>query len=412
MYKCAVACFITVLLFTLPAVAAEDDPEFTFTSSNNNSYRVETMVTGLEIPWSIVFEPDGTMLIVERVGRLRIYRNEKLIEEPLATFVDLNAYGEGGLMGLVLHPNYAQNRLLYLSFSYPKESSYVVRVARFVRGENGLANETTIIDDIPAARFHSGCRLGFGPDGKLYITTGDGLKRHLAQQLGSLAGKTLRLNDDGSVPSDNPLVGIEGARPEIWSYGHRNAQGMDWHPETGLMVQTEHGPSSFDGRPGGDEVNIVDRGKNYGWPTISHTATHDGMQSPTLEYTPAIAPASGVFYTGKLMPEFYGNYFFGALRGSRLIRVELQGRNPLKQEHWFPEVFGRIRDVAVGPEGAIYFSTSNRDGRGVARKGDDKIMRIVPASTPLRKKLKPPRDPVHAPDAEVPRQNKALSIQR
>ncbi|MGH9882396.1 MAG: PQQ-dependent sugar dehydrogenase, partial [Pyrinomonadaceae bacterium] len=211
----------------------------------------------------------------------------------------------------------------------------------------------------------------------LYITTGDATERALAQRLDSLAGKTLRLNDDGTVPTDNPFVGQQNARAEIWSYGHRNAQGMDWQPGSDLMFQTEHGPSGFDGPGGGDEVNIVERGKNYGWPLIHHKETRPGLESPLLEYTPACAPASGMFYRGSGFPQFRGNFFFGCLRGQRIIRVVLDGRRVVSQENLLEGKYGRIREVAEGPDGAIYFSTSNRDGRGSPASDDDRIIRLV-----------------------------------
>jgi glucose/arabinose dehydrogenase len=172
-------------------------------------------------------------------------------------------------------------------------------------------------------------------------------------------------------------VGQQGVRPEIWSLGHRNAQGLDWQPGSNLMFQTEHGPSGFDGPGGGDEVNIVEKGKNYGWPIIHHTQAREGLESPLLEYTPACAPASGMFYRGSSFPKFKGNFFFGCLRGERLIRVELDGRKVLGQEDVVKD-YGRIRDVAEGPDGYLYFSTSNRDGRGKPAEDDDRIMRLVP----------------------------------
>jgi glucose/arabinose dehydrogenase len=201
----------------------------------------------------------------------------------------------------------------------------------------------------------------------------------LGQRFDTLAGKTLRLNDDGTVPQDNPFVGRPGARPEIWTYGHRNSQGLDFQPGTGLMFQTEHGPSGFDGPGGGDEVNIVERGKNYGWAAIHHREARDGMESPLLEYTPACAPASGAFYRGSALAQFKGNFFFGCLRGEGLQRVVLDGRVVKSDERLFRGEYGRIRDVAEGPDGALYFSTSNRDGRGRPAADDDRIMRIVPA---------------------------------
>jgi glucose/arabinose dehydrogenase len=280
-------------------------------------------------------------------------------------------------MSVALHPRFATNHFLFLSYAYGG-NGVRVRVVRYRETPEGLVDRKVIIEDIPAAQFHAGCRVRFGPDGKLYITTGDATRRELAQRLDSLAGKTLRLNDDGSVPTDNPFVGQANTRSEIWSYGHRNPQGMDWQPASGLMFQTEHGPSGFDGPGGGDEVNIVEKGKNYGWPTIHHRQTAAGLESPLLEYTPACAPASGMFYRGSAFPQFTGNFFFGCLRGERLIRVVLNGRQVSSQEDLLSGKYGRIRDVAEGPDGMIYFSTSNRDGRGSPTSDDDRIIRLIP----------------------------------
>lgn len=344
---------------------------------SQSSFRVETAVSGLEVPWSIVWTPDGRMLFTERPGRLRVFANGRLRPEPLFTVPDVEPSGESGLMSLALHPQFATNHLLYLSYAYSGDGKRV-RVVRYRESGNGLTDRKVIIEDIPAAQFHAGCRLRFGPEGKLYITTGDATERELGQRLDSLAGKTLRLDDDGVVPEDNPFVAQKNARPEIWSYGHRNSQGLDWQPETNLMFQTEHGPSGFDGPGGGDEVNIVERGKNYGWPVIHHRQTHEGMESPLLEYTPACAPASAMFYRGSAFPQFRGNLFFGCLRGQRIIRVALDGRRVVSQENLLDGRYGRIRDVAEGPDGAIYFSTSNRDGRGTPARDDDRIIRLVP----------------------------------
>ena len=279
-------------------------------------------------------------------------------------------------MSVALHPDFATNHFIYLSYAYGGDGVRV-RVVRFREAADGLTDRKVIIENIPAAQFHAGCRVRFGPDGKLYITTGDATKRDLAQKLDSLAGKTLRLNDDGTVPSDNPFVGQANARPEIWSYGHRNAQGIDWQPGSGLMFQTEHGPSGFDGPQGGDELNLVEKAKNYGWPLIHHKETREGLEAPLLEYTPSCAPASGMFYRGSVFPDFKGNYFFGCLRGEGMVRVVLDGRRPVSQEILISK-YGRIRDVAEGPDGFLYFSTSNRDGRGKPTSDDDRIIRLVP----------------------------------
>jgi len=347
-------------------------------SQSKTSFRVEKVIGGLEVPWSIVWAPDGRMIFTERPGRVRVFENGSLRSNPLFVVPDVDPTGESGLMSIVLHPQFSSNHFLYLSYAYGG-GGVRVRVVRYRETPDGLVDRKVIIEDIPAAQFHAGCRLRFGPDGKLYITTGDATQRDLAQKLDSLAGKTLRLNDDGSVPQDNPFVGQANARAEIWSIGHRNSQGMDWQPGTDLMFQTEHGPSGFDGPGGGDEVNIVEKGKNYGWPLIHHKETRAGLESPLLEYTPACAPASGMFYRGSAFSAFKGNFFFGCLRGEAMIRVVLDGRRVISQEQLVTS-YGRIRDVAEGPDGLLYFSTSNRDGRGKPTSDDDRILRLVPAS--------------------------------
>src|SRR5712691_4662687 len=375
--------FALFAVLTVLALACGHTPqgrgagELEKSSDSQINFRVETIVSGLQVPWAIVWTPDGQMLFTERAGRVRVFANGQLRLEPLFTVPDVEPSGESGLMSIALHPQFATNHLLYLSYAYKGEGQRV-RVVRYRETETGLTDRKVIIDNIPAAQFHAGCRLRFGPDGKLYVTTGDATQRELAQRLDSLAGKTLRLNDDGTVPSDNPFVGQQNARPEIWSFGHRNPQGLDWQPATNLLFETEHGPSGFDGPGGGDEVNILERGKNYGWPIIHHKQTREGLESPLLEYTPACAPASGMFYRGSTFPQFRGNFFFGCLRGERIIRVVLDGRRVVTQENLLEGKYGRIRDVAEGPEGAIYFSTSNRDGRGSPARDDDRIIRLVP----------------------------------
>ncbi|HKP37639.1 MAG TPA: PQQ-dependent sugar dehydrogenase, partial [Pyrinomonadaceae bacterium] len=315
-----------VPLIALIAFACSQPPpgrgagEVETSSQSQTSFRVETVVSNVEVPWSIVWAPDGRMFFAERPGRVRVFEKGKLRPEPILTLTDVEARGEAGLMSLALHPQFSSNQFVYLSYAYTANDLFV-RVVRYRDTPSGLTDRKVIIENVPAARAHAGCRLRFGPDGKLYVTTGDATDRELAQQLNSLAGKVLRLNDDGTVPNDNPFVGRANARPEIWAYGSRNAQGIDFQPGTNLLFETEHGPSGFDGPGGGDEVNIIERGKNYGWPVIHHRATQAGMESPLLEYTPACAPASGAFYRGSIFPQFKGNFFFGCLRGVRLIRV-------------------------------------------------------------------------------------------
>lgn len=366
-----------------------------FTDSNSDElplpkerpeFKVEMVASGLEVPWSIVFVPDGRIFFTERPGRIRVIETDgKLRERPLFTVSDVELSSETGLMGMVLHPDFTENQLLYFAYVYEKGGEKFVRVSRYRETGDSLTDAKTIIEAIPAAKFHAGTRLGFSPvDKKLYITTGDATKQKTAQKLDSINGKTLRLNDDGSIPEDNPFVNTKNARPEIWSYGHRNAQGMDWQPETNLMFQTEHGPSFIDGvslfkkRTGGDEINIVEKGKNYGWAKISHMMTKKGMETPLIEYSPAVAPASGRFYRGLAFPAFENNFFFGALKGESIIRLVIKGRKIVAQDYLLKEKYGRIREVAVSPDGFVYFSTSNRDGRGNAAAEDDRILRIVP----------------------------------
>ncbi len=348
-------------------------------------FKIEMVAENLEVPWSIAFAPDGRIFFTERPGRVRVIENGKLKEKPIHVFADVELDGETGLMGMALHPDFSENRLMYFAYVYDTNDGKKVRVMRFKETGETLTEAKTIIENISAAQYHAGMRLSFSPaDNKLYITTGDATKQKLAQDLSSLNGKTLRLNDDGSVPEDNPFVGQKDAQPEIFSYGHRNAQGIAWQPETNLMFQTEHGPSWIDGvswfkkRSGGDEVNIIERGKNYGWDKISHMMRKEGMETPLIEYSPAVAPASAAFYRGDAFPAFKGNLFFGALKSQAIVRLVIEDRKITAQEFLLKKQFGRIREVAVSPEGFIYFSTSNKDGRGNAAKTDDRILRIVP----------------------------------
>ncbi len=380
---------LSVLLLTNVACESSAESELPL-PKNTPKMRVESVASNLEIVWSIKFAPDGRMFFTERPGRVRVFEMGKLRAAPLFTVPDVELSGESGLMGMALHPKFAENHLLYLAYAYQANETKYVKVVRYRETGETLTDAKTIIELIPAARYHAGTRLGFGPDDKLYITTGDATNQSQGQELNTLGGKTLRLNDDGTIPDDNPFVKQKGARAEIWTYGHRNAQGMDWQPESGLMFQTEHGPSLIDGvslfkRSGGDEVNIVERGKNYGWAKISHKMKRDGMETALIEYSPAIAPASGMFYRGTLFPEFKNNFFLGALKGESIIRLVVEGRKIVAQEKLFTKIYGRIREVAEAPDGSIYFSTSNRDGRGDAKNEDDRILRIVPETVNLAK---------------------------
>ncbi len=356
------------------------------TPSSDAKFRVETVATGLEVPWGFAWLPNKDMLVTERRGRVRIVENGNLRAEPVFTVPDVEPTGESGLMDITLHPDFVKNGFVYLAYSYNKDGKQV-KIVRYVYKDKKFAEDKVILDHIPGAPNHAGMRCRFGPDGKLYVTTGDATDWNLAQKIDSIAGKTLRINDDGTVPKENPFVGKAGYRTEIWTLGNRNAQGLAFQPGSGLAFETEHGPSGFEGKGGGgDEVNILEAGNNYGWPEVHHTATREGMVSPLLEYSPACAPASAMFYNGAAFPAFKGNFFFGCLRGTRIIRVVLDGRKVVKQENLLEGTHGRIREMAEGPDGYIYFSTSNRDGRGSPAKDDDRILRIVPDSqTPARK---------------------------
>ena len=358
--------------------AAETPPDSrTVKTKDGITLKVETVVTGLEVPWSIAFTSATRMLVTERPGRVRVVENGALRPAPLAVISDVESKGETGLMGLTLAPDYEKSRLLYMSYGYAVPGGIKVRVVRFHDDGTGLSQRKVILEGLPAARFHAGCRLRFGPDGKLYVTTGDATTREIAQKPDSLGGKTLRLNPDGTIPADNPFPGSP-----VFSYGHRNSQGLDWQPGTGLQFQTEHGPSGFDGPGGGDEVNIVEKGKNYGWPVVHHKMSREGMVSPLLEFTPAIAPSGASFVTGSKLPALKGDFLFACLIGERLMRVRLDpadSRRVLDTEPLFVHEYGRLREVQNGPDGAIYFTTSNRDGRGSVRRGDDRILRLTQA---------------------------------
>lgn len=375
----SIALILLSLLSACPSPGLPED-QIVETVSGDVKFRVETVVTGLEVPWAFAWMPNGDMLVTERPGRVRLIEKGKLRTEPVFVVSDVEPSGESGLMDISVHPEFAKNHFVYLGYAYNKDGRRV-KVVRYKYSGGNFTEPKVIIEDLPSAANHAGMRARFGPDRKLYVTTGDATDWDLAQDNMSLAGKTLRLNDDGTVPSDNPFVGRQGYRAEIYSTGHRNAQGLAWQAGTNLMFQTEHGPSSFEGRgSGADEVNIVERSKNYGWPTIWGTKTQAGFEAPLLEYSPACAPASAAFYNGDKLPAFKGNFFFGCLRGARIIRVVLDGRKVVSQENLLSGTFGRIREIAEGPDGNIYFSTSNRDGRGSPAKDDDRIMRVVPVS--------------------------------
>jgi glucose/arabinose dehydrogenase len=350
----------------------------TKTSASNKEavdYTIETYAENLTVPWAIAWTDNDRMLVNERSGKIRIIQNGQLQDTPLLEVKDVSSNAEEGLMGLAIDPNYSSNKFIYISYAYGGSDKLSVKVVRYKDNGNSVSDEKVLIDKIQGTHLHAGCRIKFGPDGKLYITTGDATDRQIAQDLGNLGGKILRINSDGSIPEDNPFP-----NSPVWTYGHRNPQGIDWYPGTSIMYETEHGPSGFDGPGGGDEVNVITKGSNYGWPVVSHDGHKDGMVDPVLVYTPAEAPASGMFYKSGVITQFKNNFFFGCLRGKGIMRVIVDENNPEKVvsfEKMKDVNLGRIREIAEGPDGAIYFSTSNKDGRGNPASNDDRIMRIV-----------------------------------
>ena len=342
----------------------------TITTADGVRLGVQVLVTNVEIPWALAFAPDGRLFFTERRGRVRIVQNGQLLAQPAVTLPDTIQVGEGGVLGLALHPNFALNRLVFLMYTGRGPSGqFVNRVMRFRDVNNVLVEPTVLVDNLPASASHDGARVRFGPDGKLYVTIGDIKQPDLAQSLSVYAGKILRFNDDGTTPADNPYGS------PVWTWGHRHPQGIDWNPTTGEMWATEHGAS------GNDEVNRIERGRNYGWPVIQGLQTRPGMVTPVLFFNPAIAPSGLSFYTSTRIPQFRGNFLFATLRGMHIHRVVLDAGNstvPAAQERLFEGRFGRIRDVITGPDGALYFCTSNRDGRTTPVAADDRIARIVP----------------------------------
>jgi len=340
-----------------------------FTTRDNVRFRVETVLTGLEIPWSMNFAPDGRLFITERPGRVRIVTLGGSSELAL-TLDGVYAQGEAGLLGLALDPEFAQNRFVYLYYSATVSGGAVNRIVRYREVNSRLGERVVLLDNIPAAQIHDGGRLRFGPDGLLYASAGDAADGNLAQDVASLAGKILRLNRDGSTPRDNRFSS------PVYTYGHRNPQGFDWHPTSGDLWESEHGNN------GNDEVNVIRLGLNFGWPRIEGAATLSGMEAPITFYNPSIAPSGASFYRGQRLPQFANDFFVATLRGTHLLRltVDTSGRRVTAQERLLEGTYGRLRDVVSGPDGYLYFCTNNRDGRGTPMSGDDRVLRIVPAS--------------------------------
>lgn len=326
---------------------------------DNRKEDIAVVTQGLKIPWEMVFLPDGDLLVTERPGTLkRIGRDGAVIP------VDGVAHrGEGGLLGMALHPRFIDNHLVYLYLTTNDFGKLRNRVERYRLEGDTLDQRHVIIDGVPGAQNHDGGRIAFGPDGLFYITTGDAQDSTLAQDRNSLAGKILRINDDGSIPADNPFGNA------VYSYGHRNPQGLAWD-SAGRLWATEHGRSGV--LSGLDELNLIVRGGNYGWPVIQGDETKEGMVTSVVNSGPrdTWAPSGAAFINGSI--------FFGGLRGQALYQARLNGEKVNDLKIHFREQYGRIRAVVLGPDGFLYFTTSNTDGRGRPKQGDDKIIRVNP----------------------------------
>lgn len=337
---------------------------------------VEVVASNLEVPWAIAFAPDGRLFFTERVGRVNVIAQGE-VRNLLTLVVATAASEEGGLLGMALSPNFSQTPLVYIYYTYLDDSGRRWnRVSRFVESGNRLLNESILMDHIPGNTIHNGGRIKFGPDGKLYITTGDAGRGELAQDIESLAGKILRINPDGSTPSDNPFPSSP-----VYTLGHRNPQGLAWHPTTKALYATEHGPSGEGGRVAHDEVNFLKAGTNYGWPPVVGRGNNPRFVDPIYETgEDTWAPSGATFYNGSRYPQWSMRLFIATLRGQHVRMVTLPALNftsVVSTRALYQGVFGRIRDMVQGPDGYLYFATSNRDGRGTPEPSDDRILRIT-----------------------------------
>lgn len=352
-----------------------------FSQPLSSIFKVETVATGLNFPWGMAFLPDGRLLVTERVGRLRILTTTGNISAPLKGTPAVLNEKQGGLLDIAIDPDFLQNHLIYISYAEPQGRLAGTAVARARLDTNELMLEDlkVIFRQLPKTRGaqHFGSRLVFAPDGNLFITLGDRWDfMQQAQQIDNHLGKVVRIRPDGSVPESNPFIGNPQAKPEIWSYGHRNVQGAAIHPQTGKLWVHEHGPR------GGDEINILAPGKNYGWPHASYGMHYwmvpikdehaeQGFEEPIHHWTPSIAPSGMVFYTGNLFPGWQGNLFIGALAGQQLVRLVVDADRIIAEESLLKGM-ARIRDVEQGPDGALYLLTDEVNG---------KLLKLVPKET-------------------------------
>jgi glucose/arabinose dehydrogenase len=358
-----------------PAAAGQTDaPE----RKSNVAFEVVTVAKGLVHPWSLAFLPNGKMLVTERPGRLRIVTSDGTLSEPVSGLPEMAAVGQGGLLDVALDPAFDTNNTIYWCYSEPRadgvNNTAVARGRLVDESAPRVDDVKTIYHQAPSlnSRLHFGCRLVFGRDGTLFIAQGDRSiteGRMQAQKMDSLIGKIVRINADGSIPKDNPFVGKDGVRPEIWSIGHRNIQAATLHPTTGELWAIEHGTR------GGDEINIVRKGRDYGWPTIAYGIEYRGgpitggiqaqagMEQPLYYWDPVIAPSGMVFYTGNLFPQWKGNLLVGGLASTNLVRLDVQGDKVVGEERLLKDLKERLRDVRQGPDGAIYLLTDSPTGR-------------------------------------------------
>jgi len=368
---------LAVLLAVAGTASCQDAPQVP--PSGETKVDVTSVAKGLEHPWSLAFLPDGRMLVTERPGRLRYVSQGGALSEPIAGVPRVYAEGQGGLLDVVLDPAFGQNSTIYLSYAEPGvDGTNGTAVARARLEGQALRDVKVIFRQQPkvASKHHFGSRLVFARDGNLFVTTGErNSERAKAQDLGTHLGKIIRITPDGGVPKDNPFVGREGARPEIWSYGHRNAQGAALNPDTGQLWEIEHGPR------GGDEINLPQAGKNYGWPVITYGREYsgekvgegitakEGMEQPVHYWVPSIAPSGMVFHDGRNYAAWKGQLFVGALAAAQLVRLEVEPTGKILHEERYA-IGKRVRDVREGPDGALYLVTDEDAGE---------VLRVVPA---------------------------------
>jgi aldose sugar dehydrogenase len=335
--------------------------------------KVETIAEGLEHPWSLAFLPDGGMLVTERPGRMRLVAKEGTVSEPISGVPDVVAEKQGGLLDVALDPDFAANQIIYLSFSEARPgdgNGTSVARAKLSADRKSLTDVSVIFQQMPAieSTAHFGGRLAFAPDKSLFLTLGDRyIMRDSAQDTGTHLGKVVHITTDGKPGPGNPFIN-GGGLPEIWSYGHRNVQGAAIEPSTGLLWTVEHGAQ------GGDEINRPEAGKNYGWPVITYGKDYDnskigegtakdGMEQPLHYWDPSIAPSGLAFYQGEMFPEWKGDLLVGALKGQKLVRLDVEGGRIVGEEAMLTDLGERIRDVRIGPDGAVYLLTDNPQGR-------------------------------------------------